>query len=156
VGRRGRPAARHGARDRDVVDVQFGPATAWTRDAVARLRADAGVSIVTGAVVTRLEAEPGGDDARSVRAVRFVARGRAGEVRARAVVLAAGGIENSRLLLLSAGTARRAALGNAHDQVGRHFMEHPLVRGGLLVVDRVGGLPGRLRLYDAHWNAGSL
>jgi len=135
---------------------QFGPATAWTRDAVARLRADAGVRIVTGAVVTRLEADPGGDDARSVRAVRFVAGGRAGEVRARAVVLAAGGIENSRLLLLSAGDGAPRGLGNAHDQVGRHFMEHPLVRGGLLVVDRVGGLPGRLRLYDAHWNAGSL
>ena len=135
---------------------QFGPATAWTRDAVARLRADGGVRIVTGAVVTRLEAEADGDDARTVRAVRFVAGGRAGKVRARAVVLAAGGIENSRLLLLSAGDGAPRGLGNAHDQVGRHFMEHPLVRGGLLVVDPVGGLPGRLRLYDPHWSGGSL
>jgi choline dehydrogenase-like flavoprotein len=134
---------------------QFGPATAWTRDAVARLRADDRVRIVTGAVVTRLDAEAGGD-ATAVRGVRFVAGGRAGEVRARAVVLAAGGIENSRLLLLSAGDGAPGGLGNANDQVGRHFMEHPLVRGGLLVVDPVGGLPGRLRLYDAHWNAGSL
>jgi choline dehydrogenase-like flavoprotein len=135
---------------------QFGPATAWTRDAVARLRADSGVRIVTGAVVTRLDAEPGGDDARTVRGVRFVADGQVGEVRARAVVLAAGGIENSRLLLLSAGEGAPRGLGNAHDQVGRHFMEHPLVRGGHLVVDPVGGLSGRLRLYDAHWRAGSL
>jgi choline dehydrogenase-like flavoprotein len=137
---------------------QFGPATAWTRDAVARLRA-AGVRIVTGAVVTRLDTDPGGDDVRTVSAVRFTrgtAGGEPGEVRARAVVLAAGGIENSRLLLLSDGEHAPRGLGNQHDQVGRHFMEHPLVRGGLLQVDPVGALPSRLRLYDAHWNAGSL
>ena len=135
---------------------QFGPATAWTEDAVARLRADGGVRILTGAVVTRLETERGGEDDRAVRAVRFRAGGQAGEVRARAVVLAAGGIENSRLLLLSDGEGAPRGLGNAYDQVGRYFMEHPLVRGGLLVVDPVGGLPGRLRLYDAHWKSGSL
>jgi choline dehydrogenase-like flavoprotein len=134
---------------------QFGPATAWTRDAVARLRADPHVRILAGAVVTRLETGGSAGDA-DVRAVRFVAGGAAGEVRARAVVLAAGGIENSRLLLLSDSERAPRGLGNGSDHVGRCFMEHPLVRGGLLVVDPVGGLAGRLRLYDPHWTAGSL
>jgi len=53
-------------------------------------------------------------------------------VRARAVVLAAGGIETPRLLLAS-NRVQTAGLGNGADLVGRYFMEHPqLVAGALL------------------------
>lgn len=45
-------------------------------------------------------------------------------VAARACVLCCGGIENARLLLDSADDPRHA-LGNAHDLVGRFFMQHP-------------------------------
>jgi len=44
-------------------------------------------------------------------------------VAAKVVVLAAGGIETPRLMLLSNGT-NPAGLGNDHDLVGRFFMEH--------------------------------
>ena len=44
-------------------------------------------------------------------------------VKARAYVLAAGGIENARILLFS-NSVQRAGLGNANDLVGRYFMEH--------------------------------
>jgi choline dehydrogenase-like flavoprotein len=44
-------------------------------------------------------------------------------VAARAFVLATGGIENARLLLLS-DRVQPAGLGNSHDLVGRYFMEH--------------------------------
>ena len=44
-------------------------------------------------------------------------------VAARAFVLATGGIENARLLLL-ADRVQPAGLGNDHDLVGRYFMEH--------------------------------
>ncbi|WP_285401720.1 GMC oxidoreductase [Luteibacter sp. ME-Dv--P-043b] len=50
--------------------------------------------------------------------------GRRGRVRARHYVLAAGGIENARILLLSDSVAP-GGLGNANDLVGRYFMDHP-------------------------------
>src|SRR5262245_50024636 len=53
-------------------------------------------------------------------------------VRARAVVLAAGGIENPRLLLASNRVAK-AGLGNDRDLVGRFFMEHPQLAAGALL-----------------------
>ncbi|MCP4327000.1 MAG: GMC family oxidoreductase [Alphaproteobacteria bacterium] len=49
-------------------------------------------------------------------------------VRPRHAVLAAGGIENARLLL-NADRAQPGGLGNGRDLVGRYFMDHPLVFG---------------------------
>jgi choline dehydrogenase-like flavoprotein len=53
--------------------------------------------------------------------------GRRSTVRARVFVLAAGAIENARLLLTS-------NIGNDRDLVGRYFAEHPHVRCGVLEV----------------------
>ncbi len=50
--------------------------------------------------------------------------GRPLEVRARRFVLAAGGLENARLLLASSDV-HTGGLGNAGDCVGRYFMDHP-------------------------------
>ncbi|MGH7119348.1 MAG: GMC oxidoreductase [Acetobacteraceae bacterium] len=57
--------------------------------------------------------------------------GSEGRVRARSFVLACGGIENARLLLLS-NTTVPAGLGNGHDLVGRFFMDHPSGRLGTI------------------------
>ncbi|HEX7034486.1 MAG TPA: FAD-dependent oxidoreductase, partial [Pseudomonadales bacterium] len=55
--------------------------------------------------------------------------GRTFTVRARAFVLACGGIENPRLLL-AANDVEPAGIGNRHDLVGRYFMEHQHGRAG--------------------------
>jgi len=86
-----------------------------------RLAQAANVTTLLHANVTELRLDP---DGRRIEAVRIRATG-GGEVivRARAVVLAAGGIENARLLLAS-DDQRPAGLGNEHDLVGRYFMDH--------------------------------
>jgi choline dehydrogenase-like flavoprotein len=54
-------------------------------------------------------------------------------VRARIYVLAVGGIENARLLLLS-GKEGGPGLGNHHDLVGRFFMTHLEYSGGVVAL----------------------
>ena len=56
-------------------------------------------------------------DAASLQGNRF-------QVRPKAVILATGGIENARLLLVS-NTTFSAGIGNENDLVGRYFMDHP-------------------------------
>jgi choline dehydrogenase-like flavoprotein len=69
-------------------------------------------------------------DLRSVQGIRAkTLDGRPFQVRARAYVLACGGIENARLLLASNQIAS-AGLGNQHDVVGRFFMDHPYLTTG--------------------------
>jgi choline dehydrogenase-like flavoprotein len=58
--------------------------------------------------------------------------GRSIDIRARHYLLAAGGIENPRILLASNSVAANG-VGNSYDQVGRYFMEHPHARGGRIV-----------------------
>ena len=58
--------------------------------------------------------------------------GRTIDVRARHYILAAGGIENPRILLASNSVVPHG-IGNHYDQVGRYFMEHPHARGGRVV-----------------------
>ena len=64
-------------------------------------------------------------------------------VRAKKFVLATGGIENARLLLLSDDVIKEG-LGNQNDLVGRYFMEHPQVYSGVLKFNK----PFNPDLYD--------
>jgi choline dehydrogenase-like flavoprotein len=117
---------------------RFGPADAFTRQARATLEQAANVTVLLHATVAALEVPPGGDAVTRVTAV--CADGRRHTINASLFVLAAGGIENPRLLLLS-------GLGNRHDLVGRFFMDHHNVRAGFLVpAER--GLLERTALYD--------
>jgi choline dehydrogenase-like flavoprotein len=78
-------------------------------------------------IETYLEAHVIGLERQGRRVDRVHCRGANGPftVTARAVVIATGGIENARLLLI-------AGLGNEHDQVGRYYMDHPKAKIGVI------------------------
>jgi choline dehydrogenase-like flavoprotein len=98
---------------------RFGLAEAFTSEQSARLAGSDGVRVLTEAAVTRIQTS---DDGREVTEVEASpVPGRTFRIRARAHVLAAGGVENPRLLLLS-------GVANENDLVGRCFMDHPTLR----------------------------
>ena len=116
--------------DADLATVMFpvGPGDAFTGaiDHVRRLR---NVTCLLRATVLELVTDHTGR--RVERAWVTGGSGRSFSVKARTFVLGLGAIENARLLLLSRRCHPRG-LGNAHDLVGRYFMEHPHVRTGVL------------------------
>ncbi len=61
--------------------------------------------------------------------------GRVFWVTAKLFILAAGGIENARLLLLSSAV-QQTGLGNRHNLVGRFFLEHPQLWSGPLLLSQ--------------------
>ncbi len=69
-------------------------------------------------------------------------------VAAKNVVLATGGMENARLLLMSR-SVRSTGIGNEHDLVGRFFMDHPGTRFGIFKPSSSAVLDA-LGLYDLH------
>ena len=69
-------------------------------------------------------------------------------MRARVYVLAAGGIENARLLLTS-DRVQPAGVGNGNDLVGRYFMEHLTVPGAVFLSSRE-GIVGDLYRTEPH------
>lgn len=56
-------------------------------------------------------------------------------VRAKQYIIALGGIENARLLLLS-NRVQQVGLCNEYDLVGRFFMDHPILRTGSVLLPR--------------------
>jgi choline dehydrogenase-like flavoprotein len=95
-------------------------------------RQAANVTILLHANLVELEPVASGGSVQRAR-IRSL-DGRDGTVRARQYVLACGGIENARLLLLSDSVVANG-LGNTHDLVGRYFMDHPTGKLGTLSMD---------------------
>ncbi len=75
------------------------------------------------------------------------APGRKHRVVCRTVILAAGGIENARLLLVSNRT-RAAGLGNGSGLVGRYLMDHPRISLGEFKGAAARAIQARLGLYQ--------
>jgi choline dehydrogenase-like flavoprotein len=109
----------------------------FTHARCADLRSHPRCTIFIHATVTAIET---GHDAGRVTSLALRgSRGRTARVTARTYVLAAGGIENARVLLASNAVVPQG-LGNGHDLVGRFFMEHPHARGGRVETSRVWSL----------------
>ncbi|SAI66790.1 capsular polysaccharide biosynthesis oxidoreductase [Bordetella ansorpii] len=81
---------------------------------------DGSVRLLQNANLCGLPSQP---DGRIRNAAVRTLSGKAFSIEARAFVLAAGGLENARLLLASPGPSG-AGIGNAHDVVGRFYMCH--------------------------------
>ena len=136
-------AAQWQRRDAAMVPLPLDPAVAWTkiwqfspptrfgakyRDAITSAP---NVRLYTHANVCELRANESVTAVDGLRARTL--EGKEHRVRARQYVLACGTIQNARLLLAS--NARAAAgLGNAHDLVGRYFMEHLEMPSGQLLL----------------------
>ncbi len=118
---------------------QFAEGRAVHEDLVRGLVDAEHVRIVHGAVVREITTTEGGTQAKGVEVA--TASGRSLEIRTPTIVLAAGGLDNAHLLLLSQ-RGRRTAIGDEHGVLGRYYMEHPLLDGGDFV-------PGSARLIDA-------
>ena len=113
----------------DTIATQFSPPTRFGKRYRDDLVRAPNINVLLHANVVRLEQSH--DGGRVDRVVAATLDGRELTVAARVFVLAAGGIENARLLLLS-DSVEPAGLGNRHDMVGRFFMEHPRVSLGRL------------------------
>jgi len=93
------------------------PARYWRK----QFETDTEIRITLGSDVTEIEVD---DDGHRVTALNVALQGgRRVRVQSRATVLAGGGIENARLLLLS-DARLRGGIGNGYGQVGRVFMDH--------------------------------
>ncbi len=118
---------------------QFGPRTVFTHEYREQLRQSPTITTYLYANAVELETN---ETAQTVTRLRVAClQGHEFWVAAKVFVLASGGLENARLLLLSDQT-QTAGLGNQHDLVGRFFMDHPLVIGGLFI-------PANCRIFNS-------
>ncbi len=124
---------------------QFSPPTRFGEAYRKELEASQRVRVLLHGHVTALEAYSDGSAVSGAQITTL--EGRRGAVRARIFVAACGGIENARLLLLS-GWPEGPALGNAHDLVGRYFMEHPHVTAGTVVAAEPRALARIFTVFD--------
>jgi choline dehydrogenase-like flavoprotein len=125
---------------------QFAPNDCFLRFRDEASRSD-NLQVVLFANVASIETA---EDPSVVSGVRVAATGTGlrHTVRARAYVLATGGIENARILLASKGT-HAEGLGNSHDLVGRYFADHFSIDSGF-VRPQDDSVFGRLGIYSEH------
>jgi choline dehydrogenase-like flavoprotein len=121
---------------------EVGPPTRFGATYREALDQAANITVLLHANVLELRTDPTATRVEAVRASTL--EGPPFDVVPRLVVLATGGLENARLLLLS-NHAQTAGLGNGHDLVGRYYMNHPwLTSAGVAAF--VSPMPD-LRLY---------
>ena len=116
----------------------------FTEEFPARLRESEQITTYLYADVTELKTNEAGTAITTVEARTL--RGNSLRVSCRIAILAAGGMENPRLLLLSR-SRHPQGIGNGRDLVGRFFMEHPYIHAGMFEPRSVDALR-KLTMYD--------
>lgn len=123
---------------------QFGPASAFTGATLESIGTSENVKIIIHATACGITMDGG-----TVTAVEAASlTGKRFRIRARLFVLAAGAIENARLLLASREPGREAP-GDEHGWLGRCFMEHPRDQTVSLIVNHR-SVFSRSAFYDRH------
>lgn len=130
----------------DTCYFHLSPPTRFAALYRAELEESDRVRVLLHANLRRLDVDPASGHVRGAEVARI--DGATFAVGARHYVLATGGIENARLLL-AASDARPNGLGNDHDQVGRHFMDHPFLQIGYAVLPYWRYIIGRN--YERSW-----
>jgi choline dehydrogenase-like flavoprotein len=106
--------------------VHFSPPTHFGTRYGAELEQAENIRVLLNANVVEIEAGENGKQARQL-SIRTLT-GLSHTLKAKYFVVATGGLENARMLLLS-NSVIPAGLGNQNDLVGRFFMEHPHLTG---------------------------
>jgi choline dehydrogenase-like flavoprotein len=113
--------------------------------ATEALRVSHNVRVILHANVSELISDQCGNTCHAVKVETLT--GKTFTVKAKYFVLASGGIENARILLMS-DRIERDGVGNRSGFVGRCFMEHPRYAWGELSVPKGTLNPALPRLYD--------
>ena len=103
------------------------PTNFWRRHGEA-LRAARNAHVFVNAAVTAIRLQPDGGSVSSIEV--SAPGGTRHTLRARAYVLALGGLETTRLLL-SSNDVKPAGIGNDHDLLGRNYMSHLCATAGI-------------------------
>lgn len=106
--------------------VHFSPPTHFGTRYGPELKQAENIRVLLNANVVDIEAAT--DGRRAERLAIRTLTGLSHTLKAKYFVVATGGLENARMLLLS-NSVVAAGLGNQHDLVGRFFMEHPHMAG---------------------------
>lgn len=125
----------------------YSPPTRFGTKYRAELEASSSARVLLGANVLRFRADLGASGGRVKHAEVRLEDGGDITIQAKRYVVACGGIENARLLLLS-DRDDPAGLGNQNDNVGRYFADHPHRAGAGEAV--LTGLPGGREALDLY------
>jgi choline dehydrogenase-like flavoprotein len=124
---------------------QYSPPTRFGVAYRNDLSTSAGLTVYLNANLVQIDAN---EAAGAVTGVALACLdGKRFSARANHYVLAAGGIENARLLL-NCDQVQKTGLGNQFDLVGRYFADHPYVPGGATIL--ADGAQPEMLFYDQH------
>ena len=115
----------------DTVISQFSPPARLGRSRRAELERSVTSKVILHATASNIATDPVTNNATGADVI--LPAGKKLAIKAKYVVIAAGGVENARLLLMS-NKVQKEGLGNKYDVVGRYFMDHPRLRLGRLTL----------------------